>query len=410
MKRVVIGATGVALALLSFRGLFVRWVADDFWTAAAVKTHGFGGAQVWWYRVWSGRFAYTFLATAIQMLTPRVAGALVTLVVITLLVVVARFTNLPLAFALVYATLLGTYDVPQSLLWQTGLLTYTLPLILPVIGAGFSEIGALAQIAAFAIWRKWWMLAASLAIFAVVAAAPGNAVRRSLYPSATHIVEHTLASTAMFFIDEIGGCGAALVLVFCAASRWPWKTEWKRWTAAAIAVALLAHAVTFATLSQPPPSRSLIVPHAFLVVAVAAIGATVRWRKWMDIILILACIGGPLVDACQIARSIPPARRFARAWDALDAQLRAAKGRDVVVVGVPGMVGTIVFITHDPRTLMNPAMAAYYGLHSIAAAPVSCSSRPEPLQNFPVNVSECPGGHDQHDIVRLRFAADAGGN
>src|SRR6266568_5813919 len=113
MKRVLIGATGLALALLCVRGLFVRWIADDFWTAAAVKTHGFLGAQVWWYRVWSGRFAFTFLVTAIQTLGPRAAAALVTLVVIALVAVLARYTNVPMAFAIVYAILFGTVDVPQ---------------------------------------------------------------------------------------------------------------------------------------------------------------------------------------------------------------------------------------------------------------------------------------------------------
>ena len=63
---VVLVASGVALAILCVRGVYVRYNADDYWTASVVTRLGFWKSQTFWYERWSGRFAYTFLIGIVE--------------------------------------------------------------------------------------------------------------------------------------------------------------------------------------------------------------------------------------------------------------------------------------------------------------------------------------------------------
>src|SRR3982751_6004438 len=74
---IVLVASGLALAVLSVRGIYVRYKADDFWTASIVARLGFWKSQTWWYERWSGRFAYTFLIGVVEAIGPRIVPALV---------------------------------------------------------------------------------------------------------------------------------------------------------------------------------------------------------------------------------------------------------------------------------------------------------------------------------------------
>ena len=78
--RIVLVASGLALTVLCVRGTYVRYKADDFWTASIVVRLGFWKSQMWWYQRWSGRFAYTFLIGVVEAIGPRLVPALVTLV------------------------------------------------------------------------------------------------------------------------------------------------------------------------------------------------------------------------------------------------------------------------------------------------------------------------------------------
>jgi hypothetical protein len=119
---------------------------------------------------------------------------------------------------------------------------------------------------------------------------------------------------------------------------------------------------------------------------------------------VILAIAAPVVSAIQRARNIPEAAAFARAWDRLDAQLRQNAGRDVVVDGAPGTVGTLRFITHDRFYWSNRCISDYYSLDGIASLPLLI--RPKPVENLHVYATEGPGGHDDHNVVRLRFASD----
>ena len=455
---VLLVASGAALAVLCVRGIYVRYNADDYWTASIVARLGFWKSQSFWYQRWSGRFAYTFLIGIVEAIGPRFVPALVALAIASWFAATfALFKRLrieypaALAMAFVYAAAEGAPDVPQSILWQTGLLTYVVPIagitawlattvdrervrwydaVLPFALAGFSESNTIAQIIALAaltfVFRKRIFvtaLIASIASLAVVALAPGNAVRISLYPrhSLTWIANITLSGTASFFTSEVTQSGIALLLIFVAStllecgglpplSKRCQGTALQNALAAAvvgIASTIAIYAASAMTLAVAPPARTLIVPHFFVVAAVAVAGTAVRIPERIAVpLLILLAIGGPLVAAVQRARVIPEAAAFARAWDRLDGELRQNPGREVVVDGVPGSAGTLSFITHDRDRWSNHCISDYYSLTGIAAAPPGRLAGAKLLEDLPVYATEGPRRHDDNHVLRLRFASD----
>jgi len=438
-------AAAVALAILCWRGGYVRYKADDFWTASIVTRLGFWKSQTWWYERWSGRFAYTFLIGIVELIGPAIVPALVAIVFLAW--IGATFALLkkldfpyPMAMALtfVYAVAEGAADVPQTILWQTGLLTYVLPIagltawlattvhrdavrwydaVAPFVLGGFSETNTIAQIIlltglAFLFRKRIFgaALLASIASLVVVAVAPGNAVRMSIYPrhGLPWIIPHTIRGTAMFFVGEITESGLPLLTTFVAAMFLAPRVQ-RRIVIAILIVTALTAAATYATsliaLAVAPPARALIVRHCFFVITVATAGAAMRFQRFALALTIVA-LAGPIVSGVLRARNIPDAAKFARAWDRLDADLRRNRGRAVVVAGAPGSVGTLAFITHDPRAWSNHCISDYYSLNGIASAPPGRLGSPKLLEDLPVYATEGPRRHDDNDVVRLRFASD----
>lgn len=439
-----------ALAVLSWRGVSVRYLADDFWTASIVVRRGFWESQRFWYERWSGRFAYAFVIGILERIGAWIVPSLVALTIAAwtaasalLLRRIGRHSWLAvtaLAAAVVYATAEGTIDVPQSILWQTGLVTYVVPLVgltawlattagrdsvrwydalAPFVLAGFSEVTALSQILAVAALalvvprgRRIFAvaLAASVLGLIAVAVAPGNAVRLAVTrPSFAPlpIAMATFIGTARFFATTFLRWGIALLLVFAASFVLGPRLA-PRHAAAASAVALGSALATWAAataaLGVSPPSRTLIVPLFFFVIAAAVAGAALprgaaRWERFaVPALIVLALV--PLVSAAVRAGRIPEAARFARARDALDAALRRSRGHEGIVAGAPGSIGTLLFITHDREAWSNRCIADYYGLTGIAAAPPQRRESMESLSSLPLFAEQrrSPG-----PIVRLRF-------
>jgi hypothetical protein len=418
-------ATAAALAVLGYRGIYLRWFADDYWIAGVTATHGFWGGQAHWYRIWSGRYVFTFLQTVLVSIGPRASIILVTLTVLGMAGALRTRLRWPLALAMTWAILLCTSDVPQSLLWQTGLLSYTIPLaafawwigsaagrnelrwfdfVVPLASGGCSETGVLAQIVvcaiAFAAWRRKPILAAlfaSMVSLAIMAAAPGNLVRKAAYPpmpTMPRVIVATMSDAGAFFVDTFASAGMALVLVFIASALFAPRVS-RRLLIVAVLCAVVCVLVTFAPAEAlvltALPQRARIVPYAFLVAAVAAAGAAVpwqeRWRRPLAAALIITSFV-PLITAVQMARDIPQARRFASQWDRFDAFLRASRGRKVFVDHAPGMVGTLLFVAHDPA--LNKSMSDTYGLQSLANMP--------PYRDGRLVIGPLP-----RDAVRYRF-------
>ena len=234
------------LATTAYVGRFSRYLADDFCTLGSLRQLGFWGSQAYWYIHWSGRFSFTFLVNVAEWMGPQIVPILPALGVILWSLGVALVFRTWLAgrpvywlagvafgLVVIYETIAGTPNLYQSVFWQTGLLTYVVPLILmsffaawvlrqvlanrstlPILGlaagwafvsVGFSEtvgsvivsalLGALILVSLLmrsnpAQPSCLRLLAAGLLGgllgMVVVAVAPGNAVRQSLLAPSTN--------------------------------------------------------------------------------------------------------------------------------------------------------------------------------------------------------------------------------
>ncbi|MEP6568864.1 MAG: DUF6056 family protein [Acidobacteriota bacterium] len=234
----------LTLALLAhaYVGYFTRYMADDYCTAASIRTGGLLLTQKNFYLGWSGRFSFTFVAGILAMVGVRIVPFLpaLALSLITGALTWAIYPFLrdsqrrPLLISCLLAELVVVVAVSdnrggvyEALYWQTGMLTYWVPLILIVAGVGllkrasdetkqtsaskrqlalfvaltfvaggFNETYAVFQVCllllalAWCLWRAVSKLTPLLgaglvgaaASLIIVALAPGNSVRQAQFP------------------------------------------------------------------------------------------------------------------------------------------------------------------------------------------------------------------------------------
>src|SRR5207253_10529101 len=163
----VLGAA-MALPLLVYAwvGSFSRYTADDYCWAGVLRTEGFINAQVAWYTAYSPRYAFTFLVNLVELAGPAIVPALPALAIVVWVAVLtwslrqldvrlAKQQRTVPAFVLAelvaLASLQTAPDLPQSLYWQTGMLTYLLPLVLATFLIGWIRRGS----------TRWWALLVS---------------------------------------------------------------------------------------------------------------------------------------------------------------------------------------------------------------------------------------------------------
>lgn len=243
----------VPLASHAYMGSFMRYMADDYCTAGILAEQGLIESQIYWYTIWSGRFTFHFSVNLLELIGPGIVrilpGAALILWTVTLAATIQIWTGskhqpprwwLPLILAelLLVAAFDATPNLLQSLYWQTGMLTYSFPLMLStallggagwlrserthssstrvavlaggvlawVIG-GYSETIASVQTAGLVLLLglvlgnqalrtrrplRSYLIAAligSLIAMAIVIAAPGNATRQEMMPAPPGIVE-----------------------------------------------------------------------------------------------------------------------------------------------------------------------------------------------------------------------------
>ncbi|HEX8968046.1 MAG TPA: DUF6056 family protein [Chloroflexota bacterium] len=145
-------ALAAVLAAYGLRGWFARYTADDYCTAGIERAAGFVAAQVYWYQSWSGRFSYYAVVSLVEFAGTGVVQILPAMALIGFVVAgawavlpVARAQGWPeprlasalLGGAIVLACLQGAPNLEQALYWQTGMLTYLLPLVLLTLYAGW---------------------------------------------------------------------------------------------------------------------------------------------------------------------------------------------------------------------------------------------------------------------------------
>ncbi len=272
----------IGLAVIVLGGRYTRFHADDFCLAGEVVQRGFLAAQGYWYTAWSGRYAATLIATLLTLAGPGFApipaaiGLGLWLAGLTWAFYLAgewlgwprpALPALLLALSAIFAVAASIPNPYQSLHWITGLSTYTLPLALFSLGAGwilyqilrqnrkpptwlllanglaacfmggFSETYAAMQTTLFAlavlaallfgrartravalpVLAAW--LAGSLAALGLIALAPGNAARQAQLaetPGLGRIVIFSLRNAAhiagKYLLQTPLAAGASLLL------------------------------------------------------------------------------------------------------------------------------------------------------------------------------------------------------
>jgi hypothetical protein len=216
---------------------------------------------------------------------------------------------------------------------------------------------------------------ASLLALIIEAAAPGNAIRLASFAPPglpLRVISATLWNSALFLGDEVARSAIPLAVVFFASALFaPMPSVgWPDSPALILASTVAAQFITQATLSAPPPPQSLIVPHFFIAIGVAILGAAMGTRiphRALAIALVVAIVSGLLVSAYRNVRIVSSERAFARRWDALDAALRRGP-RTPRMVSAPETVDGLSFITSDERHWANRCVADYYRLPSIRSA------------------------------------------
>jgi hypothetical protein len=321
----VLLAASVSIVAHAYLGTFGRYIADDFCTASTLRRLGFVQSQANWYTTWTGRYAYTFVVTLTQVVGPALTPWLPALalagwgaaVVFAVQGFQGRSTPWTAAAAIaathVFGTLRGAPNVYQSLYWQTGMVTYTLPLILGVVYAawlwrtvtegtthraraavaslaaafllgGFSETYVALQTTTlflFLLSLPVWMsgrkqdgafivgggLLGSILASLTIALAPGTQIRRGLMPPVPELgpwLEATLRDGYLFLARTVKGSPEAVVLaglvplllVVLLARRSPDVSARRRGSCAAL-VAL--------PLATPVVMLSTIAPYEFAI-------------------------------------------------------------------------------------------------------------------------------------------------
>ncbi|BCX14787.1 MAG: hypothetical protein KatS3mg088_470 [Patescibacteria group bacterium] len=188
VKRIIVYLSSVIFILVSFYFIFttspfVRYWVDDFCSAAFLKNNGFWGAQIGWWKSWTGRYSAVFFTDIFESIGPWVVKFLPILILFLLSSSFYKvFKNIVFTFLFVVILLVNAPNIVQSFYWQTGSLNYTapfiflgiflsqlfsdrnksifLPFILMFVAGGFSEAFALGALVflffALLVSFGWW--------------------------------------------------------------------------------------------------------------------------------------------------------------------------------------------------------------------------------------------------------------
>jgi uncharacterized protein DUF6056 len=423
--------TGVALALpllvYAWIGAYSRYTADDFCWAGILRTQGFVNAQVHWYTQYSPRYAFTFLVNLTELVGPAIVPVLPVAAIAVWLAALTwtisqfgatRWRSLVLAQVAALATLQTAPDLPQSLYWQTGLLTYLLPLVLATfllgwiardanrwwayavsllvtfVAGGLAETYlipqnvalTLALVVAVRYQRRRAHLAAALiggiVALAVIVLSPSMDTRVEGTPADLWLASSAAVATAAFQAVRLLRFFPLTVLLSLAVPALLGEAlpRINRQTVTVVTVVVLitlpfSDFPSFFAQNGNPPMRSLIVPGAIMVGYLLFIGVAARpyvVARLPEAQRAVILVGLALVPLGIAFTSFPDqaaAARYAALFDAEDQQIRAGRDAgqvDLTVAGLPPNLGED-FVGPDRGNWFNMCVARYYGVGSIAA-------------------------------------------
>ncbi len=135
----------------AYLGWFTRYASDDFCWGCLIRQYGFWRAQYYWFNQWMGRFAFLFTINLIETIGEGMVRVVPGLCIVAwtaaLFWAIRQFgfalggtfssvETLLLAQIILFATLQGSPVLCGGLYWQTGTVTYGVPLILLTLFAG----------------------------------------------------------------------------------------------------------------------------------------------------------------------------------------------------------------------------------------------------------------------------------
>jgi hypothetical protein len=420
-------ALALPLAVYATVGAFSRYTADDFCWAGILRTEGFFNANVHWYTIYSPRYTFTFLVNLTELAGPAIVPALPISGIVAWLAAltwtfaqfgVRRLSAFFLAEVAVLATLWSAPDLAQSLYWQTGLLTYLLPLIMATVligwickdvhtwwaffisgaitflAGGLSETYLIPQnvavtlaLAAGLLFRtRRAHLAAALAggvvalLIIVVAPATANRVmgtpadlRLTLEASVATAYVQGLRLVRYFPLTIL----LSLALPVVAVGGQRLRVGWRGFgivTGVVLITLPFCYFPSFYAQNGNPPARSLIVPGALFIGYLMFVGFCARplVASWLSVprrsiaLAVLALV--PLVAAATTLPETAAAAQYAALFDAEDQQIRASATdgqADLRVPPLPPNFGEN-FVSSNPDDWFNACVARYYGVRSIA--------------------------------------------
>ena len=452
---------------------FVRFLADDYCLGVkSGQFGGLINVVLSDYQNWFGRYSASLLTNAmvypglpwiqinvVLTLLVWLAGLAWLCAEISALLGMKRRWQIGIALGLVWlaATLSGAPLLMQSVYWPNSLNAYpasalTLPflaalllrgarlrwqgarlvagalaaMLLSAYAAGFTEPHTAVQLGGLALAllalralhvrsrAASVLLAASLlatiAATIVLVAAPGNAVRASLFepqPLATAAVNSVIHSAAfiaasMLNFSPMGALAAVIVpalLLSVAGGQAPALSQ--RAALLGITACLLTGLVLisgymlpgFYATSQPPPARSYIIPQFIWMGALVGAGMLAglrlrRSRRHQPVLRRAGVLVGAIAAialSMHAIRFIGPLSQHAAAWDGRDASIRAAVASGATDMVVPPLVPDLAAsigletIGPDAEGWINQCAAAWYGLRTLRTATADEPTAPAQL-------------------------------
>ncbi len=349
IKKILTYLPWIILVFLGFYFIFttsphVRYWVDDFCSATFLRDNGFWGAQVGWWKSWTGRYSYIFFLDIFESIGPWVVKFLPILLLIGLIwaFVPVFFSNVIVTSLFTILLLINSPNIIQSFYWQTGSLNYTIPfiflgiylsvliskkekksLLLPFItmfiAGGFNETFALAAftLLTFIILGIWVLnpkdktekiklaIAGLIGItvsLIVMSLAPGNAGRAEAVTkpeSMLFVVKSTLLGTRWYLMRMLTVIPFIYSLIAILSSTFIFgrkiKIDMKKGLSlivinlvAILAVTMAVLASGFYSMSILPPERALFVATSMLLLLTYSFSLLLTGvlNKWLSTIYI----------------------------------------------------------------------------------------------------------------------------
>jgi hypothetical protein len=413
-----------ALLVYAWRGTYSRYLTDDYCSAARLHNTGFAAAMKWHWTEWTGRYSYYALKAIPESIGPATApvmpALLIALFCASAVWAMRRVTHdfaLLCGLAIVFASIDATPDILSPFgpfLWETGAMTYMLPLILyalwlgiffvprslgvrcalsaalMLIAGGLSETSLAAQLGLtvgilfLAIVRRMPEatrvaaagLLATLASAVIASSAPGNVKRMAgLNPRPLLDAIADAFHLGFFYIGSNAFVDGASFIVLIACGLLLARTRSRAELATILLLALAACGAFIASilpstwmLSGSPPPRALHVSTFFFALMIFALAVAwgvvmPRFARIAGPVLLVVSIAIAALSVSRVTWTMDDGRRFAQEADRIDRIMRANAGKDLSLHAPYGLAERMVFRNTDEW--VNRCLCEYYGVRTL---------------------------------------------